>query len=360
MPDRNDHHHQPAAFHDAAGSLNPNLNPETPHPETTRAHEEPLGSLFDDAYALYEDGKTYLEAEVAFQKSRASYASRETGSGIVFALGALAFLPVLCGVHPLFEWTGEALEGAFRSAYLTPWFFILRSVIFFAAAMAIAALLLLRPAWSTPVSCAGLVFFAMAGTAMSVDWLMSLEPHFHSSGFGLYALILQVDTALALLVIATLAVRPKLERPGVLGGLMLTALLLWAYFAFMQYFVIWSGDLPPGVRWYQNRSGGVWGPLFQVLGLLRLAAAGLLLFGPMRKHRGWLIGIAAATLLAGALEAAWLVLPAGGTPVGWVGAVAWLLALVGLGALTLAALTGAHLGLARRSAGRASTGESAA
>ena len=92
MPDRNDHHHQPAAFHDAAGSLNPNLNPETPHPETTRAHEEPLGSLFDDAYALYEDGKTYLEAEVAFQKSRASYASRETGSGIVFALGALAFL----------------------------------------------------------------------------------------------------------------------------------------------------------------------------------------------------------------------------------------------------------------------------
>ena len=92
MPDRNDHHHQPAASHDAAGSLTPNLNPETPHPETTRAHEEPLGSLFDDAYALYEDGKTYLEAEVAFQKSRASYASRETGSGIVFALGALAFL----------------------------------------------------------------------------------------------------------------------------------------------------------------------------------------------------------------------------------------------------------------------------
>lgn len=62
------------------------------YPETTRADEEPLGSLFDDAYALYEDGRTYLEAEVAFQKSRADYASRETGSGIVFALGALAFL----------------------------------------------------------------------------------------------------------------------------------------------------------------------------------------------------------------------------------------------------------------------------
>ncbi len=67
----------------------------TDHPEnagTTRADEEPLGSLFDDAYALYEDGRTYVEAEVAFQKSRAGYASRETGSGVVFALGALAFL----------------------------------------------------------------------------------------------------------------------------------------------------------------------------------------------------------------------------------------------------------------------------
>ncbi|WP_459787216.1 phage holin family protein [Alteriqipengyuania sp. 357] len=63
-----------------------------PISDTTRADEEPLGSLFDDAYALYEDGRTYVEAEVAFQKSRASYASRETGSGIVFALGALAFL----------------------------------------------------------------------------------------------------------------------------------------------------------------------------------------------------------------------------------------------------------------------------
>lgn len=87
MPDITDQqfadHDGPVAPHGAAGP---------PHPETTRADEEPLGSLFDDAYALYEDGRTYLEAEVAFQKSRANYASREGVSGIVFALGALAFL----------------------------------------------------------------------------------------------------------------------------------------------------------------------------------------------------------------------------------------------------------------------------
>ena len=87
MPDLNDHQ-QPVAPPGATGN-SPYVGD---YPEKTRADEEPLGSLFDDAYALYEDGRTYVEAEVAFQKSRASYASRETGSGIVFALGALAFL----------------------------------------------------------------------------------------------------------------------------------------------------------------------------------------------------------------------------------------------------------------------------
>lgn len=87
MPNLNDHQ-QPAASPGAAGPL----HSEATRPEETRADQEPLGSLFDDAYALYEDGRTYVEAEVAFQKSRAGYASRETGSGVVFALGALALL----------------------------------------------------------------------------------------------------------------------------------------------------------------------------------------------------------------------------------------------------------------------------
>tara|TARA_B100000678_G_C18169471_1_gene486572 strand:+ start:440 stop:865 length:426 start_codon:yes stop_codon:yes gene_type:complete len=74
---------EPVAFDDATG---------LPHSKTTRADEEPLGSLFDDAYALYEDGRTYLEAEVAFQKSRATYAAHESKSGIVFAMAAMGLL----------------------------------------------------------------------------------------------------------------------------------------------------------------------------------------------------------------------------------------------------------------------------
>ena len=82
MPEHHEND-EPVAFNDATG---------LPHPETTRADEEPLGSLFDDAYALYEDGRTYLEAEVAFQRSRATYAAHESKSGIVFAMAAMGLL----------------------------------------------------------------------------------------------------------------------------------------------------------------------------------------------------------------------------------------------------------------------------
>lgn len=77
---------------DNAGSVAPHGVADPSYRETTRADEEPLGSLFDDAYALYEDGRTYVEAEVAFQKSRATYAAHETKSGAIFAMGAMAFL----------------------------------------------------------------------------------------------------------------------------------------------------------------------------------------------------------------------------------------------------------------------------
>ncbi len=257
---------------------------------------------------------------------------------LLLPIAALALLPVLCGIHPLYAWASESLDGAFRSLYLSPWFFVTRTVVFFAVAIVLAGLLHLRSTWSTPVSCIGLVFFAVAGTSVSVDWLMSLEPEFHSSGFGLYALAIQVDTALALLVLATLAARPHLDRPGVLGGLLLAGLLLWAYFAFMPYFIIWSGNLPPGVRWYLNRSGPVWGTLFAVVATLRLGTAALLLFKPVRQGRRWLAALCALQVVASAIEAAWLVLPAGGEEAGAVGIAAWLLSAGGLGCLSGAAM----------------------
>ena len=127
MPDFSDDNQAAASPPDAAGFPNPNDNP----PERTRADEEPLGSLFDDAYALYEDGRTYVEAELAFQKSRATYAAHESKSGIVFAMGALAFLHLaLLGLVVGMIIALEPYLGAFGAMGATVGVLILCGVLF--------------------------------------------------------------------------------------------------------------------------------------------------------------------------------------------------------------------------------------
>ncbi|MFN4112392.1 MAG: phage holin family protein [Sphingomonadaceae bacterium] len=62
-------------------------------PDTSSGGDDlPAGSLVDDLSALIEDGQTYLTAELAYQKTRLSFASGQGKAGAVFLLGALAFL----------------------------------------------------------------------------------------------------------------------------------------------------------------------------------------------------------------------------------------------------------------------------
>ncbi|QWC55688.1 phage holin family protein [Erythrobacter sp. 3-20A1M] len=68
----------------------PGVSDEAMESESDR--EVPYGSLRDDMESLYEDSRTYLEAEVAFQKSRLAYAAHHTRSAAFYGLCAMAFL----------------------------------------------------------------------------------------------------------------------------------------------------------------------------------------------------------------------------------------------------------------------------
>ncbi|WEX10567.1 hypothetical protein [Chelativorans sp. AA-79] len=251
-------------------------------------------------------------------------------------LALLAVLPVFAGLGALYPWADTSGEGGFRGAYLMPWSFVLRTVLFFALSVALAVLLMGRPRWSMPVSVAGLILFVPFDTAIAFDWLMSLDPKFHSSGFGLYILSIQVVIAVCLLILAYLSAGPRAGLSGIPGAVLLSALLLWAYFAFMQFFIIWSTNLPHGVLWYQHRSGGAWTGIMWVVAALHFLPAFLLLFSPFRRGRAWLMGFAAAILVGKALEVSWLVLP--NIYAGFPSVAVALLSLGGLGALTAAAV----------------------
>ena len=115
-----------------------------------------------------------------------------------------------------------------------------------------------------------------------------------------------------------------------LGSLFLALVLLWAYFAFIQYLVIWSGDLPDGAEWYLRRGQGVWLALISLIATLNAGLPFVVLLSA-RARQSWpvLIALAAVVVIARVLESLWLSVPAFGpeAPPAWL--VAGMLAAVG-------------------------------
>ncbi len=260
----------------------------------------------------------------------------------------LAFLPVMIGLSALYPWANDSGD------YLSPLFFYLRTLAFFGIVLALAWMVL-TTARPGPVAAAGLVALVPLHTMIAVDWLMTLEPDFHSSGFGLYVLSIQMTIALCVLVAMHLATTRKARRVAMLGALLISALLCGIYFAFMQYFIIWSGNLPEGAAWYAKRGVGLWTAALYVSGALQMAPLLLLMFAPIRTDRRWLLALLAAVLLSKAIELAWIVLPALPANTG-IASIAMVLALAGMGVLaaqTLPVATGL-LDRLRRQAGEQS------
>lgn len=233
--------------------------------------------------------------------------SCETATALLLPAAA-AFAPVLLGISFIYQWGTEGT--AFHRFWLQPLFFAARTVLYFVFLFWMGRLHVgQRPA--AAASAVGLIFFTLLASMTAVDWLMSLNPNFASSGFGLQILSIEVVIGFAALLLLRLTGRPA-ARPRVLGGLFLTLMLLWIYFQFMPYFIIWSGNLPEPVGWYLVRGQAPW-PLFLLLSaLIGGATIVALLFSVFRASSRWLLILAAATLGGKVLEVAWFALPGRG------------------------------------------------
>lgn len=251
--------------------------------------------------------------------------------GALWPLAALAFLPVLFGMAAIYAWFGAPPHSAFAGVWLNPLFFTARTAGWFALGWFVAV----RATGDLGEGFAAgmLIALVLAANFVASDWLMTLDPAFASSGFGLQVIFFDVCAGLAAMILLRLVAGTP-RHPGVLGGLLLTVLLLWAYIQFMPFLIIWSGNLPESVGWYLARRDTGW--------VAALVAASLLggiplfaLFAPqVRESPRWL-GLCAAAVLAGkAIEFAWLALPGRGA----LAVLAWLLALAGLSCLALAFL----------------------
>jgi hypothetical protein len=219
---------------------------------------------------------------------------------------AVLFIPIL--LRPtLYPWVGATQAGPFRAAWLTVAFFDVRAVVWLAG-LSLAGLYVAsdRP-MPKAAACLGLIAFFLVGMVISVDWLGSLDLTFNSSGFGLYIACLQFAAALAM---AILAGEP--EETHRAGALLLTLMLLWAYFAFMDYFIPWSGNLRGALSYYHVRQQGIWPWLMTVIGCCRLPILFALFFRTVRHSRAWILVLAGLVLAGSVMEFAWLAMPNSG------------------------------------------------
>jgi hypothetical protein len=246
------------------------------------------------------------------------------------------FLPIALGMHRLYSWTDAALVARdellqHKHLYLNIPFFLARAALYFVAWNLIAYYL---NAWSLQqdrnpdpriarrmqqLSGGGLVIYGVTITFASLDWLMSLEPDWFSTMYGALIIAGQGLSSMAFLIIivAWLSRRAPLDRIVVpshfhdLGNLMLAFVMLWAYFSFSQYLIIWSGNLPLEISWYQHRVDTGWSVIGIGLIVFHFAVPFVLLLSrAMKRVTASIVKVAALVLLVRVVDLFWLVAPA--------------------------------------------------
>ena len=253
---------------------------------------------------------------------------------------ALLFIPVILGMHKLYIWAQpldqiqdkhlrEHLEDITKT-YLTTNGFILRAVFYFAIWNLLSFLL---SKWSKQTDRAGAPdnterFKAVAGPGLilygftisfaAIDWVMSLDPSWISTIFGLVILIGEVLSAMCFAVVVERILfnyKPMSEmlKPDFVhdhGKWMLAFTMVWAYFNYSQWLIIWAGNLPSEITYYMRRLNGGWGYVGLFIVIFHFAIPfGILLSRPFKRNIYKLVWLAAWLMLMRYLDLFWIIEP---------------------------------------------------
>ena len=246
----------------------------------------------------------------------------ESAFATIPAMAAL-FVPVLFGLHDLYEWTHHdavAQDALLRwkAPYLNVPFFLARAALYFGCWSFIAILYYRgsrgQDATGDPRVSArlrrlagpALIVMALTASFASVDWIMSLTPHWYSTIFGVYFFAGSFVGFIALLSV----VAPAMQRAGLLdtvisaehlhdiGKFLFAFTAFWAYIGFSQFFLIWYANMPEETVWYQARMEGSWMQVSLLLVGGHFVAPFFYLMGRRVKRRGSTLALGGAWLLS--------------------------------------------------------------
>lgn len=258
--------------------------------------------------------------------------------GAVVPLFAILFLPLLLGAKHIWLWTdpSHATEEqahliAHKAAYLNLPSFTIRALVYFAIWTAysyrLRSLSILQDRTGDPgltarmrwLSPSGIVLFVLSFTFASFDWLMSLQPTWYSTIFGLYIYAGAFVASLALVCVVVAYLRAAqtpwgrlltVDQQHNLGKLLLAFVAFWAYMQFSQYMLIWAGNLPEELTWIVVRSKGVWRPIGQFIIFGHFIIPFFLLLSRDLKRKPALALIGLWMLFVHYVDLYWVVMPA--------------------------------------------------
>ena len=258
----------------------------------------------------------------------------EAGSRSLGWMAAL-FIPIVIGMSKLYAWA-RPLDVQADSMlqekhwYLNPSGFTGRAVAYFVILLSVVYLL---NKWSREqdrtaelkykdrmgaLSGPGLIFWGLIVTGASVDWVMSLEPHWYSTIYGMLFMVIEGLAAMAFSIFVLRMLSDHEPSKGAvdskqfhdLGNLMLALVMLWAYLSFDQLLIVWAGNLKEEIPWYMQRAFGAWAPVGVVLVVLHFAVPFLLLLqrGVKRRLRA-LSKVAGLIIVLTLVDIYWIVVP---------------------------------------------------
>lgn len=246
----------------------------------------------------------------------------------------ILFLPIVIGIPHLYGWSHADIVAHDRvmlhkQVYLNVPFFLIRAAVYFAGWSLIGHLLY---KWSgdqdrgdtraagrlAAISGPGLIFFGFSVTFMAIDWVLSINPHWFSTMFGLLFIAGEGLSAIAFLICLLVIFSNRAPLSDVLthrhlhdiGKLLLTFVMVWAYFSFAQLLVIWSGNLPEEIPWYLNRFAGGWQYIGVALVVLHFALPfALLLSRDIKLNFRLLRNVAILVIAMRFVDLYWMVAP---------------------------------------------------
>ncbi|MEX0609346.1 MAG: hypothetical protein WEA79_12895 [Balneolaceae bacterium] len=244
-------------------------------------------------------------------------------------------IPILLGIHNLYHWSHEdavaadsILQG--KSPYLNTTFFVIRQFIYFGIWGFLGYKLHKASVdmdetgdWGITslmrkISAPGIPLFALSVAFASFDWLMSLDPHWFSTMFGVYFFAMFFQAFWPIMILLVFFMQGKgilqntIQKVHIydLGAWFFAFTIFYAYIAFCQFLLIYYANLPEETLWYYHRMEGGWKYILYSLLLFRFAVPFLVLLNREAKHNRKILGtMSALVVFVHFAEVYWIAMP---------------------------------------------------